>query len=198
MRLPIRPGTIAVGIWPLPAILTILLIDGALDWSRRGLLTAGIADETAHLLTALLILAAVPRRWSPITGGSTLMVAVLIDLDHVPLVLGSDLLTRQTGRPVTHALWTVGLVLILAAMTRDRVRSALLGGSLGLVAHFARDVATTSAGVPLLWPLSPHGFTVPYAIYVTALLACWAAFCVGRTSWATSRNRVRRNATAGR
>ena len=34
--------------------------------------------------------------------------------------------------------------------------------------------ATTSAGVPLLWPLSDHNFTVAYAVYVTVLIAAAA------------------------
>ena len=162
------------GVLPTLALSTILLIDDALEWSERRFLTAAVADETAHLLTALLIITALPRRLSPVTIASTLATAVLIDLDHVPLLLGSNLLTQQTGRPVTHAMWTVALALTLAVTTGDRVRSALIGVSLGLITHFVRDVASTSAGVPLLWPLSSHGFTIRYAVYGTVLFACWA------------------------
>lgn len=172
MRLT-RPGTIGIRAWPGLATLAILFIDGVLDWSGRGLLVAALADETAHLLTALLILAAVPSRIPPVTVGSALLAVVLIDLDHLPLVLGSDFLTQRTGRPVTHALWVVMLALILAAMTRDQIRAIFIGVGVGLVAHFIRDLAGTSAGVPLLWPLSTRGATIPYGLYLALLLASW-------------------------
>lgn len=165
-----------MGLWPPLAILTILFIDKAFDWSRHGLLSAAIADATAHLLTALLLLVAIPRRMPPYFIIGALSAALLIDLDHLPLVLGFDLLTRQTGRPVTHAIWTIALTFILAVATRNRVRFVLFGVSYGLIAHFARDLASTSAGVPLLWPVITHGFTIPFGAHVALLLACWAAF----------------------
>ncbi len=165
-----------MGLWPPLAILTILFIDKAFDWSRHGLLSAAIADATAHLLTALLLLVAIPRRMPPYFIIGALSAALLIDLDHLPLVLGSDLLTRQTGRPVTHAIWTIALPFILAVATHNRLRFVLFGVSFGLIAHFARDLASTSAGVPLLWPIITHSFTIPFGAYVALMFACWAAF----------------------
>jgi inner membrane protein len=103
--------------------------------------------------------------------------SVLIDLDHLPLIAGSDALTRETNRPVTHSLLTIGFLALLALVPWRRWRWIATGLAAGVATHFTRDLATSSAGVPLLWPLSDHGFTVAYAVYVTVLLAaaavCW-------------------------
>ena len=158
------PGVLA----PVLAVLAIGaldLVDAAEDWP---LVVRGALDEPAHLLTAWLVLNAVAPtrgriwRWA-------LLGAVLIDLDHIPLVLWGGPVTEFGGRPVTHSLATVA-VLTAAALAVPRVRFAAGGLAVGVVLHLLRDLAT-GPGVPLLWPLRPENVLVPYWIYALLVVA---------------------------
>jgi inner membrane protein len=141
------------------------LIDAAGDWP---LVIRGALDEPAHLLTAWLILNAVApargRMW-----GWALLGAVLIDLDHIPLVLWGGPVTEFGGRPVTHSLTTVA-VLAVVALAVPRVRVAAGGLAVGVLLHLLRDLAT-GPGVPLLWPLRPENVLVPYWVYALLIVA---------------------------
>lgn len=137
-------------------------------------LEAGVLDETAHLMSGLVVLLALfrARRWSAFAV-ALLAASVLIDLDHVPQYLGWDDLTRGTDRPYSHSLLTLALVGLLALGWRRR-REILLGIEVGFAVHLFRDLTESSSGVPLLWPWSYHSFTLPAAIYfavIGALLA---------------------------
>src|SRR5581483_11130565 len=89
-------------------------------------LQLALLDEPAHLATALLLLAAFGlgplRRYAVAVALGT----VLIDLDHLPAYLGSDVLTQGTPRPYTHSLTTVLAVLALAAILRSGARHQAL------------------------------------------------------------------------
>lgn len=134
----------------------ILGIDHWLLAGTHSLLATGIADETAHLATMVILLLAFPalRNIGFIVG--CLVGSVVIDLDHIPLFLGSDLLT-------------IAIVLAVAAAARGRWRWVGLGVAVGLGAHFLRDLATSTAGVLLLWPISTTGYLLPYPLYVATL-----------------------------
>ncbi|HEV7188881.1 MAG TPA: metal-dependent hydrolase [Blastococcus sp.] len=158
---------------PPVALATIVVLDlvGALrSWP---VVLEGPRDETAHLLTAWLFLAsAVPadrRRFC----GWVLAGAVLLDLDHIPLLLWEVGAAAPNGRPVTHGLVTVLVLLAGAALVR-RWRVPLLALALGVGLHLVRDLGT-GPGVPLLWPLTPASVQVPYVAY----LAVVAALTVG-------------------
>jgi inner membrane protein len=105
----------------------------------------------------------------------------LIDLDHVPFYLWGALLADPNGRPVTHSLATVVVLLALSAVRRLRVPA--LGLALGVLLHLARDLAT-GPGVPLLWPLVDRSVLLPYAGYAVALtvIAVIAALAALRAS----------------
>ncbi len=126
-----------------------------------GLLSTGPLDEVAHLATAalgLLVLACfidVPRRFYV----AALVASVAIDLDHIPLYLG--LLADQNQRPVTHSLATVAVFAGAAAASR-RHRAVLAGVVVGLLLHFARDIAEGPPGVRMLWPLQETAWTANY------------------------------------
>ncbi len=154
------------------ALLVISLIDAWLGGGERPLLLRALTDETAHLLTAALLLSAIPTAL-PIRFVSGVFVgAVAIDLDHLPLIFGSDLLTEQTNRPFTHCLLTIAIVAGLALLLPARWRGVGLGVAAGVAAHFWRDLATSTAGVPLLWPWLTVGFRLPYPLYLGVLLGC--------------------------
>jgi len=129
----------------------------------------GPLDETAHVLTTLLVLWALGPWVTERLGVPALVASVVIDLDHVPDRLGLRWFTEGTPRPYTHSLLTLALVLGLAAHWRSR-RQLLLGVALGLTIHFWRDLAEPDSGVPLLWPISNHGFVLPHPIFVAGVL----------------------------
>ena len=133
-----------------------------------GFLQEGPADETAHLLTGALVLAALPRVPSRAFAVGLLAASVAIDLDHVPGLLGAQWLTRTTQRPYPHSLLTLALVGLLAFAWLGR-RKLLVGVAIGLTAHFIRDLSESSSGVPLLWPWSSHAYTLPHWTYQGAM-----------------------------
>ncbi|MDX6720713.1 MAG: hypothetical protein QOJ63_2967 [Solirubrobacteraceae bacterium] len=164
--------------------LMLLVADQVLLHAGEGWLREGPLDELAHLLTGALVLAAlrglVDRRFAI----GLLVASVLIDVDHVPGLLGLDWITRGTDRPYTHSLLTIAVVALSAAVWRGR-RSLLLGALLGIGAHLARDLSESASGVPLAWPLSLGSFTLPHWTYLLAMsavlaFALWRARAPGR------------------
>jgi inner membrane protein len=153
---------------------------GLADWAFRlagdSFFPGGPLDETAHLLTALIVLWALGRRACDRFLIPALVASVAIDLDHVPGQLGHYFLTRGTSRPYTHSLLSVVVVLAVSVLWRSR-RDVMLGIAIGLAIHFWRDMAEGDAGVALLWPFSDHSFRLAHAVYliVMALFAAGAA-----------------------
>ena len=91
--------------------------DQLTGWHGMSFALRGLLDWPAHLATALAILGALTRVRRALPdqrfGWTMLACSVLIDVDHLPLEFGSDVLTNGTPRPYTHALWVV-IVLTLA------------------------------------------------------------------------------------
>jgi inner membrane protein len=147
------------------AVLAILTLDliRSIGWP---VLVMGLLDEPAHLLTAWLVLAAIPfpRRLRP----WALFAAVAIDLDHIPLFIWDGPVSDEGGRPVSHSLVTVLLLAVAAAVPRWRTVAA--GFAAGVLLHFVRDIAT-STGLPLLWPLRQENVLLPYWVYVATIAA---------------------------
>jgi membrane-bound metal-dependent hydrolase YbcI (DUF457 family) len=136
-------------------------------WPRA---VAGVLDETAHLGTGLVVLAALAPS-SPRFEAGLLAGSVLIDVDHIPDMLGSRVLRAQQMRPVPHSVAT-----LLALASRPPLDGVLVG----VTAHLARDLATGTNGVPLLWPFSRRSFAVPYGAYAAGL-AVLAALAVAQS-----------------
>ena len=134
--------------WPVPLL-------AALDWP-------------AHLATAGLVLAALPRRLDPRMAAWALAGSVAIDLDHIPLYLGFRAAVTEGGRPVTHSLTTAAALLGAAVASRGRLRTALAGLGEGVLLHFVRDIAT-GPGLPLLWPVRSRNVRIPYGMHLAAL-----------------------------
>ncbi len=167
---------------PVGLLLAVLLLAGA-DWGSQragdSFIPGGPLDETAHLMTTLLVVWALGPRITRRFIVPALFASVLIDLDHAPQYLGDYFFTLGTPRPYTHSLSTVLAVLVLAALWRRR-RDVWLGVALGLVIHFWRDLAEPGSGVALLWPVSDHAFWLPHWSYLAmmAAVALLAARCV--------------------
>jgi inner membrane protein len=167
------------------ALATVLLLDlvaAARPWPVP---VVALLDEPAHLLTAWLVLGVLPRRTRP-PRPWVLLGAVAIDVDHVPLYLWHVGTATENGRPVTHGLLTV-LLLLAAALAVRRLRAPLTGLACGVTMHLVRDLAT-GPGVPLVWPLSPASVLVPYGPYA-ALLCVAAVATVATGSVAASARR---------
>jgi inner membrane protein len=139
-----------------------LLLHVGESWLREGPL-----DEIAHLLTAALVLAAlrgvVDRRFAV----GLLVASVLIDLDHVPGLVGLDWIRRGTNRPYTHSLLMIA-VAGLAAIARARATVAVAGSDARDWDTSGPDLAESESGAPLTWPLSLRSFTLPHWTYLRA------------------------------
>lgn len=158
---------------PVSLVLVALVFTGA-DAAYRAtgdaFIPGGPLDETAHLLTALIVLWALGPWICERFMAPALVASVAIDLDHVPQYLGDYIFTRGTPRPYTHSLLTIAVVLAAALIWRRR-RDMLVGVGLGLVIHFWRDLSESHAGVSLLWPLTDRSFTLPHTAYLLVMAA---------------------------
>jgi inner membrane protein len=154
----------------------------------------GFVDWIGHLATGVVL---ITRLWPPRRMAAAILVfSVVLDVDHLPLELGTDVLTAGTPRPYTHGLLTILVVLGAAGLLRSQV---LLGAAIGLAGHLFRDLGTGD-GVPLLWPLSDAGASVPFALYIGVLtgLAAVAALRSAPGAPPTARRTRLRWPTAGR
>jgi len=160
--------------------LVILCCDGVLA-HVRGVLLIGVFDELAHLATASIILVAVRRRqWLRQHSRETVVVlasAVLIDLDHVPLYAGVPGISLG-GRPYSHSLLTVAVLLLIAVGMPAFRRRWPLAMAAGVCLHLLRDVST-GPGVLLAWPVRDEEVLAPYHVY--------AAVCASAVVVATLR-----------
>jgi inner membrane protein len=135
----------------------------AADWTirerRPRWILIGLADEPAHLATAVLVLLNLPPR--PRRDVLAFLAgAVAIDADHIPLALAATQPEAGDPRPRTHTL----LVPVALALAGRRA------AALGVCAHYLRDVAS-EAGVPAFAPLSDRRVRVPYPVYAAAMAA---------------------------
>jgi inner membrane protein len=161
------PGSAAaIRSWPLPVV--------------------GLLDEPGHLLTAWLFLAASPRARRRLDLRWVLLGAVAIDIDHLPLYLWGALSSSPGGRPVTHSLITVLVLLVVAALSR-RLRTAATGVAVGVLLHFVRDVAT-GPGLLLAWPLCSGSALLPYGLYIGVVTAATALAVARRVHASASRS----------
>jgi inner membrane protein len=174
---PTLPDAVVVTAAP---IALVLIADRYLASSEPSRLVLGLLDETAHLATAVVAVAAtgavagraLPRDWV----AAVLAASVLVDLDHVPAdLLGSNVLMGSLPRPYTHSAATVLVLLLAAALTRGRRRRVSAGAAAGVVLHLWRDLAT-GPGVPALWPLAPYVVVqTPYrSVYLASLVLAGA------------------------
>ena len=160
----------------LAAIVLLDLVREARDWP---LPVVGALDEPAHLLTAWLVLAAVTARTTALRLLPWVLAgAVLLDLDHVPLFLGFDVAATQSGRPVTHSLTTVA-VLLAASLAVRRRRTSLAGLAAGAATQLLRDLFT-GPGVPLWWPALSADVRLPYLGYLAMVGALTLAATLRR------------------
>ena len=164
--------------WPRTAVTAVGFIYGVdlvFRVVRPPLPIAAVMDEAAHLATALLLVKLLPRP-SPGLVLGVLVGSVAIDVDHVPMEFGWNVMTHGTYRPYSHSLLSIVVVGLAATRLRGSRRWIAAGVGYGLAAHFLRDMAT--GGLPLLWPVSRMNARIAYAIYAIGV----ASLC-GWTIW---------------
>lgn len=155
------------------APLLLLPVVVGLDASFRGaelpLFKEAVVDETAHVATALIaVICFFPQAGIRMVVGAVLG-STAIDLDHLPAMAGSLILTAGTNRPYTHSMTTVVLVTFLGFALPSLLRPFVWGVTFGVLSHLLRDMAT--GGVPLFWPLATFRVVVPYHLYFVVLVA---------------------------
>jgi inner membrane protein len=166
-----------------PAVLLGVVVgcDLLLPAARPRLAAMAALDESAHLATAgLVVAAALPADWPARhwrTLATVLAGAVLLDLDHIPLYLGFTAIAPG-GRPLTHSLATPLLTTAVGMLLPARARRAVLAAGLGVCLHLVRDLAT-GPGVSLCWPITTESLVVPYPWYL-ATLGALGAVATGR------------------
>lgn len=167
----LRPAFALVG------ILLLDLVQTARNWHVA---VVGLLDEPAHLLTAWLFVAACTGRTARLRVLPWLLAgSVLLDLDHVPLFLGAEWIAATPGgRPVTHSLITIVLLLTASAMVRPW-RLPLAGVAAGTATQLVRDLST-GPGIPLFWPLLDGDVRLPYLPYLGILVALAVAATILR------------------
>jgi inner membrane protein len=169
-----RPAWISPG-WLVLAAIVFVATDIGDQLSGGGsFVPSGPLDETAHLLTTLIVLWAVGRGAFDRLLGAALVASVAIDLDHIPEELGGGWLTAGTPRPYTHSLLTIAIVLA-GAWLWPRRRILLLAVAAGLALHFWRDMAEPGSGVALLWPFSDASFSIPPVSYLGLMTVAFLA-----------------------
>lgn len=164
---------------PFFLLFLVIGIDARFRHTELPVIKEAVVDETAHLATALIVLLCIAPRSNLFRLSGTVIGGTAIDVDHLPAMAGSLVLTDGTNRPYTHSALTAVLLILLGAILPAWLREVTWGASLGVASHLLRDMAT--GGVPLLWPLQLASFTVPYSAYVVTLAAgaCIAAIRVG-------------------
>ena len=152
------------------------------------LIVHGMLDESAHLLTALVVTESVFSQRSRAFRAAVLVASVLIDFDHIPAYTGHRWLDRGAPRPYPHSLTTLAAIGALAR-SRSANSDIALGLFTGTALHLWRDLSEPGTGVPLLWPSTRRSFNIGYCNYSAALLALGlGAAIVRRASQAPAPN----------
>jgi LexA-binding, inner membrane-associated putative hydrolase len=156
----------------LACLATIAAADAVLHRVKLPWLAIGIFDHPAHLATAELV--ALNVRGSKAWKRGLLVGALLPDADHVPLALQREHPQDGDPRPNTHTLLAVVPVAAAAAITRSQ---ALSGAAVGMLTHYARDLAV-GGGLPMMG----RSLRVPYPPYAVscAVLALTPAYSRSR------------------
>ena len=170
--------------WILPPVLAAiaLLFDSFDRDTPYSVIQTGLLDEPSHFATTALCVLALRRfvRLRTPFVVAALIASVAIDLDHVPgYVAHVSFAPHHGGRPYTHSIATVLVLLAICAASR-RWRSAAAGAVFGLVTHLIRDICEGPPGVTLFWPFSDH-------VYIAGRGLFWvfigAALVIALSPW---------------
>lgn len=152
-----------------------LLILPDLEPDHATLTMHGIHDWIGHLITALVLAIGVRALRLPIPAWSILIGGIVIDLGHLPQMLGYIGALEGSTRNGSHSLAVVAILALLGFLDRNRAH-VWLGIAMGAASHLWRDMGTGT--VALLWPLTDTVYGTTYHRYL-AVLAGMAIAMVG-------------------
>jgi hypothetical protein len=157
-----------------PAMVGIMGVDLRLR-GEEGVLFHGFVDWTAHLLTALIIFAAIRALGFPVNWMMAAFGAVIADADYLMIREG---LMHHAGDSSRGVLHTVGpaLALIAIGLVIPPARVFFVTLGIAMMTHILRDSAT--ADTSFLWPLTDHIFHLRYTLYL-AILAGFTVIATG-------------------
>lgn len=150
-----------------PAMVIIMGVDLRLRGSEE-VLVHGIVDETAHILTALVIVSAIRAVGFPVNWPMVLFGAVIADADYLMI---RDGMMHELGDSSRGWLHTAGpaLGVILVGLAIPPLRVFLLSLGIAMLTHILRDSAT--ARTAWLWPIDDQSFHLRYSYYLAILVA---------------------------
>jgi membrane-bound metal-dependent hydrolase YbcI (DUF457 family) len=126
----------------------------------------GVYDELGHALTALVAAIGVRALRLPVPSWSILVGGMILDLGHVPQMIGYASALEGSTRNGTHSLAVVALLACLGFLDR-RHANVWLGIAIGATSHLWRDMGTGT--VPLMWPLRETVYGTLYTRYLAVL-----------------------------
>jgi membrane-bound metal-dependent hydrolase YbcI (DUF457 family) len=150
----------------------------AIHWlepANETLALHGVYDELGHALTALVAAIGVRALRLPVPSWSILFGGMVLDLGHLPQLLGYASALEGSTRNGTHSLAVVALLASLGFVDR-RHANVWLGIAIGATSHLWRDMGTGT--VPLMWPLRETVYGTLYTRYL-AVLAGMALAMIG-------------------
>lgn len=170
---PALDSTWIVGAVTIAVMLAIVLLDHFIVHPpTKGLgefyLRHGLGDEVGHLLTAVVCVLAAWALGIGVVLWPALLGSTLIDFDHLLLKAGLIPLAHGTGRPVTHSIVPL-LVLLACAIHFRHSRRLWLSAAFGFSTHLWRDASTSP--VMMGWPVWRGLVSYPYWVYVIVTAA---------------------------
>ena len=155
-----------------------ILVIRQVEPADESLALHGVYDELGHLLTALVAAIGVRSLRLPVPVWSILVGGLVLDLGHVPGVLGYVNALEGSSRNGSHSLSVVVLLACLGFLDR-RHAHIWLGVAIGATSHLWRDMGTGT--VPLLWPVRDTVYGTLFSRYV-AVLAGLALAMIGSSA----------------
>jgi membrane-bound metal-dependent hydrolase YbcI (DUF457 family) len=143
-----------------------LLILRQLEPANETLALHGFYDELGHLLTALVAAIGIRALRLPVPMWSVLLGGMVLDLGHVPQILGYIGSVEGSSRNGAHSLGVVAVLACLGFLDRRRA-NVYLGIAIGEVSHLWRDMGTGT--VALMWPVSETVYGTLYSRYIAVL-----------------------------
>ena len=151
-----------------PALAIIMGIDLRIRGAEE-ILVHGVADEIAHLLTALIMLSIVRAIGFRVSWVAVAIGAMAPDVEYALSRLDMTAPIGDASRGVMHTL-VPGVAMVLLGLLLPPLRLFLVSLGLALLTHAVRDAATSS--VPALWPLSVEYFHLRYSLFLAILAIC--------------------------
>lgn len=126
----------------------------------------GFLDHVGHALTALMAALSVRAIRLPIPVWSILLGGMVLDLGHVPQMLGAVNALEGSTRNGSHSLAVV-IVLASLGFLDQRHANVWLGIAIGATSHLWRDMGTGT--VALMWPVTETVYGTLFTRYLAVL-----------------------------